>query len=264
MAYVEIDGVVPMTRDLDPARSAPIAGARGGKGLRYILVGREVKNAVLYGAEDCAEEMPSRGSLLEKTYVSHLGHWSGFARSVWVQMRRLRFDEAAKVVLLSDGAEWIRQLGAWLPCEVLLILDLFHAKHRIWETSRALWGERGQQTTRWANRQCERIEEGRVEEVLATLERLEQKGAVPQKVEELHTYFTNNRDRMDYPAYRALGYRVTTAGVESANYHVTGARLKQQGMRWSRTGASEMALLRADLFNNYWRERTRAMLRQAA
>ena len=264
VAYLEIDGVIPMTRDLDQARSAPVTGARGGKGLRYTMVGREVKNAVLYGAESCAKEMPSRGSLLEKTYVSHLGHWSGFARSVWVQMRRLRFDEASKLVLLSDGAEWIRRLAEWLPCEAILILDLFHAKHRVWETSRALWGERGEQTTRWAKRQCERIEQGRVDKVLATLERLERKGTVVPKVEQLHTYFTNNLDRMNYPSYRAAGYRVTTAGVESANYHVTGARLKQQGMRWSQTGASEMALLRADLFNGSWRERTRAMLRRAA
>lgn len=68
---------------------------------------------------------------------------------------------------------------------------------------------------------------------------------------------------MDYPAYRAANYRVTTAAVENANYHVTGARMKQQGMRWSRKGAAEMAPLRADLFNGTWRSRTRAMLKAA-
>lgn len=263
VAYLEVDGVVPMTRDLDKNRSSPVEGARGGKGLRYTLVGREVKNAVLYRGDNCAKEMPSRGSLLEKSYVSRLGHWSLFALAVWVSIRRLRFDQAGTLVLLSDGAEWIRSLAEWLPCRVLLILDLFHAKHRIWEVSRALWGERRPQTTRWARLQCERIEAGEVDEVIATLERL-QKKRENEKLDELHTYFTNNRDRMDYPAYRAANYRVTTAAVESANYHVTGARMKQQGMRWSRDGASEMAPLRADLFNGAWRDRTRAMLRVAA
>jgi hypothetical protein len=263
VGYLEIDGVVPMTRDLDETRSSPVEGARGGKGLRYTLVGREVKNAVLYRGDSCAQLMPSRGSLLDKTYVSRLGHWTPFALSVWAEMRRLRFDEADTLVLLSDGAEWIRTLAGWLPCEVFLILDLFHAKHRIWEVSRALWGEHNAQTTRWARRQCDRIEDGHVDKVLATLERLQRKHDV-EKLDELHTYFTNNHDRMDYPAYRAANYRVTTAGVESANYHVTGARLKQQGMRWSREGASEMATLRADLFNGTWRRRTRAMLNAVA
>ncbi len=263
IAYLEIDGVVPMTRELHAGRSSPVEGARGGKGLRYTLIGREVKNAVLYRGDTCAQLMPSRGSLLEKTYVSRLGHWKPFAHSVWAEMRRLRFDAAETTILLSDGAEWIRTLGEWLPCEVVLILDLFHAKHRIWEVSQALWGRHNTQTTRWARRQCDRIEEGHVDKVLATLERLQRTHDV-EKLHELHTYFTNNQDRMDYPAYRAKNYRVTTAGVESANYHVTGARLKQQGMRWSREGASEMAALRADLFNGTWRRRTKEMLNAAA
>jgi hypothetical protein len=263
VGYLEIDGVVPVTRELDKTRSTPVEGARGGKGLRYTLVGREVKNAVLYRGDKCTQLMPSRGSLLDKTYVSRLGNWSPFALSVWTEMRRLRFDEADTIVLLSDGAKWIRTLAEWLPCEVFLILDLFHAKHRIWEVSKALWGDRTAQTRRWARRQCNRVEEGHVDKVLKTLERLQQKHNV-EKLDELHTYFTNNQDRMNYPAYRAANYRVTTAGVESANYHVTGARLKQQGMRWSREGASEMATLRADLFNGRWRQRTRAMLKAVA
>jgi len=81
-----------------------------------------------------------------------------------------------------------------------------------------------------------------------------------EKVEELITYFENNRNRMDYPSYRARGLRVTSGTVESANYHVTGARLKLQGMRWSQEGTAQMALLRADLFNGVWQRRTRELL----
>ena len=65
---------------------------------------------------------------------------------------------------------------------------------------------------------------------------------------------------MDYPAYRARGLRVGSGAVESANYHVTGTRLKLQGMRWSDEGAGQMAALRADLFNRYHEARTREIL----
>jgi len=36
--------------------------------------------------------------------------------------------------------EWIRQLCAWLPIPVLMILDLFHVKPRLWELAQALHG----------------------------------------------------------------------------------------------------------------------------
>ncbi len=57
-----------------------------------------------------------------------------------------------------------------------------------------------------------------------------------------------------------MGLRVGSGAIESTNYHVTGARLKQQGMRWTELGAADMAMLRADLFNDNWRTRTREML----
>jgi hypothetical protein len=71
VAYLETDGVLPMTRELEPERCVPPEpGARGGQGRRYKLAGREVKNAVLYTEDAQAAESPSRGCLLQKTYVS--------------------------------------------------------------------------------------------------------------------------------------------------------------------------------------------------
>ncbi|MBI4640638.1 MAG: hypothetical protein HY731_08090 [Candidatus Tectomicrobia bacterium] len=45
--------------------------------------------------------------------------------------------------------------------------------------------------------------------------------------------------------------------VESTNDHVTGARLKLAGRRWSEQGAVAMARLRTDLFHGIWEARTR-------
>jgi hypothetical protein len=261
VAYMEIDGVIPMTRELDETRSAPVEGARGGKGRRYTLVGREVKNAVLYTDADCAEESEGRGCILNKRYVSHLGNWNDFSLTLWVAMRKLRFDEGGRLVILSDGAEWIRSLAESLPVNAFLILDLYHALHRVWEVGRAVYGEHTPECEAWSREQSRRIEAGCVNEVIESLRFLLLKAARgTDKVEALITYFTNNRSRMDYPSYRTQGLRITSGTVESANYHVTGARLKLQGMRWSEAGAAEMAKLRADLFNNRWRERTRQLL----
>jgi hypothetical protein len=263
VAYLEVDGVLPMTREELPDKSKPVPGARGGKGRRYKLEGREVKNAVLYGQHDTAQEMPSRGCLLRRRYVSYLGHWSGFALLVWLAVLKLRYDEVKLLVVLGDGATWIGSLVQWLPIheKVLHILDLYHAKHRVWEVARAIYGPHNEETAAKARWWCDLVEEGGADLAVKELRALtDLPAAAQEKVEELATYFDNNKKRMDYPAYRARGLRVTSGIVESANYHVTGARLKQQGMRWSSDGAARLAMLRADLCNGDWQSRSEQLL----
>jgi hypothetical protein len=263
VAYLEMDGVVVPTRQAVQAGLAA-SGSRGGKGRKYEVKGREVKNAVFYTGASCAQESDSRGCLLEKTYVSHLGDWPWFAVLVWAQMLTLGFDRAKLVVVLSDGAQWIRELCAWLAIPLLLILDLYHVKHRVWEVAAAVFGEATTDAQQWAQHHCQRIEEGHASEVIQSLSRLKRSHRkAREQIESLAIYLTNNLDRMDYPRYRAAGLRVGSGAIESTNYHVTGARLKLPGMRWSERGAAEMARLRADLFTGRWQQRTRQLLKAA-
>jgi hypothetical protein len=268
VAYLEMDGVVPMTReellgpelsDVDRRRQrhAKREGARGGRGRRYRLVGREVKNAVLYTASACVPESAHRSAITHKRYVSHLGAWQQFAMLVWVAILRMAFDRAKLLVVLSDGAEWIRSLCKWLPIKTLLILDLFHVKHRIWEVANLLHGEHTPAARAWAETQCLRVESGHSPDVVQALRFVPRRHQSNALVRALTEYLESNSDRMHYPTYRSMGLRVGSGAIESANYHVTGARLKLQGMRWSEQGAREMAYLRADLFNGNWERRTR-------
>ena len=176
-------------------------------------------------------------------------------------MLRERFDQARVRVVISDGSEWIRSLCAWFPFTVLMILDLFHVKHRIWEVAQALYRDDDAARTRWAHEQIARVEAGQAAAVVQALDFVTPRGETARKlVDDLHTYLSNNLDRMEYPRYRAMGLRVGSGAIESANYHVTGARLKMQGMRWSADGAADMAQLRPELFNKNWRARTRDMM----
>ena len=271
VAYLEMDGVVPMTREavppaeMSPAqrtawRKAQRAKARGGRGRRYRLVGREVKNAVLYTQDHCVTESASRDCITEKRYVSHLGDWETFARLLNVEVLRQRFDEARQLVVLSDGSDWIRSVCDRLPIRPLLILDLFHVKHRIWEVANLLHGEHTPAARAWAEAQARLVEEGKTARVIATLRWLKpRRRATREAARLLADYLHTNLSRMDYPAYKRQRLRVGSGAIESANYHVTGARLKLQGMRWSEQGAREMAYLRADLFNGHWEARTRQL-----
>jgi len=271
VAYLEMDGVFPMTREEVPAEAytrsqrqtqqqAKADKIQGGKARRYTLEGREVKNAVFYTGEACAKA-GGRGCLLEKQYVSYLGNWKVFALLVWVMMRRLAFDRAQQLVILSDGAQWIRSFAQWLPIKTFLILDLYHVKHRIWTVANALYGAKTEKATRWAKARCAHIDWGRAEQVIACLNALcPNNKETAEKVSELADYLSNNLDRMDYPRYRTMGLRVGSGAIESANYHVTGTRLKLQGMRWSEQGARDMAFLRAELHNGRWERTTKELL----
>ncbi|MCP4446495.1 MAG: hypothetical protein GY811_14285, partial [Myxococcales bacterium] len=83
------------------------------------------------------------------------------------------------------------------------------------------------QTCAWAKAQCERIEEGNATKVIEALAFLNlSRSEAKEKVAALATSLQNTLDRMDYPTYRKEGLRIGSGTVESANYHVTGARLK--------------------------------------
>jgi hypothetical protein len=270
VAYLELDGVLPLIRtevdDYSDAeeqaqRHAKARKVPGGKGRRYEIAGREVKNAVLYDGKDCAAETPGRGCLIDKRYVSYLGNWRIFALMVWVMMLRRGFNRAKRLIILSDGADWIRSLAEWLPVDALLILDLYHVKKRIRDVANLCFGANTPQGACWAKTQCRRIEQGAATQVIEALRFLKPHGKeATEKVAELNGYLRNNLDRMDYPTYRKMGLRVGSGAVESANFHVTGNRLKLQGMRWSQDGARIMALLRADLFNGYWESTTKELI----
>jgi hypothetical protein len=262
VAYLEVDGVYVLTRE-ETATAAATAG-RGGPGRKYAVGGREVKNAVLYEGAACAHESERRTCILEKSYVSHLGEWPSLAHLVWAVMLKRGFQRAQLLVVLSDGAEWIRRLSASLPVTVLLILDLYHVKHKLWEMAAVLYGEGTTAAKEWAAEQTQRIEQGQASDVIESLEFLKRsQHQARAQIESVQTYLRHNQDRMDYPRYRAMGLRVGSGAVESANYHVTGARLKLPGIRWAEDGAAQMARLRADLFSGIWQERSRQILKAA-
>ena len=259
VAYLELDGVLVLTRAAPAGESAP--PGRGGPGRHYTVTGREVKNAILYEDVACVQESARRGAMLAKTYLSVLGTWLPLACLIWVALLKRGWQRARLLVVLSDGAKWIRSLCHWLPVPVLLMLDLYYVKHKLWELAATLYGEGTAAARVWAQEQEERIEQGQVGLVLAALAALaETQPKARDQLASVQTYVRRNQDRMNYPQYRAQGLRVGSGAIESTNYHVTGARLKLQGMRWSVVGAAQMARLRADLFNGVWQERSRQIL----
>ena len=68
----------------------------------------------------------------------------------------------------------------------------------------------------------------------------------------LLTYVANQDDRLAYDRFRAMGLEIGSGRVEAACKHVVGLRMKQSGMRWSKTGSQNTLSLRVAWLDGDW------------
>ncbi len=187
--------------------------------------------------------------------TSYLGRFmepDKLAEHVWVEAARRGVEKAGVVIGLGDGAAWIWKLVADQFPNAVQILDIFHAREHLWELGNALYGQGEEKTERFVKYKIKQVDEGCVDKVIAALSNL--KVADEKKKEKLREeihYFRANRDRMDYPSYRDLGYHIGSGVVESGCKQF-GARLDAVGMRWTEDGAGAIAALRAVKLSGRW------------
>lgn len=180
---------------------------------------------------------------------------SPFAQRLWRAARRFGFAAAKRQVVIGDGAKWIWNTAAELFPNAVCIVDIWHARERLWEVGRALHGEGTARCKAWAEKVCEALSAGRIDDVLREL----RERAGDPTADEAVGYFRNNRSRMRYPLYRAMGLLIGSGMVESSCGTLVAARFKRGGMRWSLAGANDVlplrACVRSGLYDDFWRQR---------
>jgi hypothetical protein len=83
--------------------------------------------------------------------------------------------------------------------------------------------------------------------MLAVLQGLSvpRRAAVKEAYAAALTYFTNHKERMNYPYYLSQGWQIGSGPVESGCKTVVGQRMKLAGMRWREYGTDGVCHLRA-------------------
>ena len=212
-----------------PSTLSDIAGSPMGPSGRSARVrGREVCVGLAYLGEHACQESPGRGVLLEKRYVATLND---------------RGCGGAGSARVPDAGPRDRSAELFRDQPLVGILDIQHARQHVWEASHKVMPSQAK-TEAWAK--------PRVGEVLDGLEdeRKHRKGAEQRKaIDSLVGYLDRHRDLMDYPRYRAAGYPIASAAVESTNKRLVGRRCKQGGMIWSEAGLEAMVALRLAFYN---------------
>ena len=182
-----------------------------------------------------------------------------FARRILREAQRRGFHSVPRQVILGDGAPWIWNFADEHFPDATQIVDIFHAKGHLFEVAKAIYGPGSEVGERWARKRREELDEGRVEDVIAALRSHARTCEEARKDAE---YFSNNRERMNYPTFRAMGLCVATGVVEGGCKHIVGARLKRGGMRWTVAGANAIIALRCAIesnrFDDFWERRASA------
>jgi len=236
--YIEYDGTgVPMV-------PAEVQG-RKGKQKDGSAKTREAKLGCVFtqtGTDD--EGRPVRDPETT-TFVGAIETAEVFGERIYAEALRRGLNHAARVVVIGDGARWIRGLAELHFHQALQIIDLYHAKEHVANLCKLLWPNDDQQTNRHRLRWWTDLEAGKVE----TIVREAQKEAVSSKetAEKVHTelnYLAENKERMRYASFREQGLFVGSGVVEAGCKTVIGKRLKQSGMEWSVRGANAIISLR--------------------
>ena len=223
-----------------PFRRNALKGVRGKNGKAKT---REVKLGVVFIGGIDSEGKPFR--LQDTTtYVATTHRWGKFMNLLRAEFNR-RFGRMPKrVVFLSDGGKWLRNVKQNEFPFATAILDFYHATEHLEPVLTALGLKK--RTKKYKEKfryYCKRIKAGKIESVIKSAE-----DACPKSkwndMRKALKYFRDNVDRMHYDEYVKAGLFIGSGPVESGCKTVLGARMKQSGMFWSLRGAKGMIPLR--------------------
>lgn len=246
-----------------PVRASETAG-RAGKQPDGSARTREAKLVVVWTAESRDDEgraVRDPGSVSYTAAIESAASRdtdpdsSAFARRMRREAERRGLPRARRRVIMGDGAQWIWRIAGEDYPGAIQIVDLWHAKEKLWDVAKALCGSDKAQHEPWAEARCDDLEQGRIDGLLATLRAHADSCEEASKCAD---YIDKNRSRMRYPEFRQQGLCVGSGVVESGCRTVVG-RLKRSGMYWTVAGANDILALRCRVlsgtYEDFWADR---------
>ena len=251
--YVEYDGTgVPMV-------PAEVKG-RKGKQADGSAKTREAKLGCVFTQTATDDEGRPVRDPESTSFVGAIETAEVFGERIYAEAVRRGLNQAARVVVLGDGARWIRGLAELHFPQAIQIIDLYHAKEHVADRCKLLWPGEDKEINRHRIRWWTDLEEGKVGKIVREARQLvPSRKEIAEKVEAGVHYLEENQERMRYADYREQGLFVGSGVVEAGCKTVIGKRLKQSGMEWTVKGANAIISLRcmslSGRVEEYWESR---------
>jgi hypothetical protein len=218
---------------------------------------REVKLACLFTQTDVDDQGRPLRDPDSSSYIGTFQPAERFGTLVYAEARRRGVDRAQRLVVLGDGAPWIWNLADEHFPGAIQIVDRFHAKQKLSEVAKSIYGPASDLGREWARERHNDLDAGHIEAVLCALRVHSPKDDEARKCVD---YIQRNRQRMRYAQFQAAGLCTSTGVVEAGCKVAIGTRCKRAGMHWTLAGADAIIALRccklSGRFEGFWKRRS--------
>ena len=254
--YIEMDGTgIPVVKAETDGRAGKVEGVPAHT--------REVKLGCVFTQTGLDKEGHPRRDEDSTSYVAAIETAEDFGLRIYTEAWKRGWSRAKKKVVIGDGAVWIWNLADQHFPGAIQIVDLCHARQRLWELSAKLFPSNERARQRWVACCLKQLDAGKIEALVKTLAELRPPSPELAKLASNEAdYFQRHADRMRYPAFRAQGLFVGSGVIEAGCKEVIGSRLKRSGMFWTVRGANAIIALRccrlSGSFEDYWESRSGA------
>ncbi|HEY8285750.1 MAG TPA: ISKra4 family transposase [Chloroflexota bacterium] len=197
------------------------------------------------------------------TYVARTEAYAQFGAHLWAELRERGLGApVTDLAVVADGSPHLDQVvdsELRLPgIQLTRILDLPHAQEHLWTVSKAVFGEGHPAALRWVQPALRALERGQADLLCQELTTLAQEHAdqpaAADTARKAAAYFADRAPQLAYPTFLAQGYQVGSGLAESGCKRFGTDRMKGAGMRWSQSGAQDVATLRMLLLSDRWQE----------
>lgn len=193
------------------------------------------------------------------TYVSSFKPSNEFGPALRQEAIRRGMADVGQVVVLIDGANGLEHMSRDNFKDCTQIVDFYHALEHAGQVLAALLGKEHPDYKTRLRRWAKRLLKDKVEVLIEETRRECTDKAQAAAVEDQLGYFVRNIKRMQYGTFRAKGYFIGSGVVEAGCKTVIGARCKQSGMFWSKSGAENILALRcihsSRRLDEFWKSR---------
>ena len=194
-----------------------------------------------------------RARILSRGTVMTRGGVDDLREQLFAEAQRHGLAQAAKVLVVADGAVWIWNLADDRFAQAQQRLDYYHASQHLWAVAHALHPEDEAAARAWIAPLLNKLKRGRATALLNDLRvlarRLRKKKR--QAVEAEVSYLESHRARMDYAAARRAGEPQGSGAMESTCRQYQ-CRFKRPGQFWSCAGDEGLMCLETFWRNERW------------
>lgn len=174
-----------------------------------------------------------------------------FGRLVWSTAVQQHAQLAQELIILGDGARWIWDLVQEHFPDAIQIVDWFHACEYLEPVAKVACSDT-QKRAAWIEQTKTALWQGHIDDVIAACQPHVHPNRVDDPAHKAITYYSNNRQRMDYPTYRANGYHIGSGTIESGIKQIASYRMKVAGAIWNFDSARKVSKARAAYLSGQW------------